>query len=117
MENGAGRQRTLVPGIDRWIGERLDWRSAIAQLLDCMMHRHELVKFQKGKLEASWFEVDGGRWLKQQDIEPSFRASRHRNAVTILQDLALIEHSKLDEPLVVTSEGRRVLVQVTRLRT
>jgi hypothetical protein len=108
---------TIFPWVDGWIGERLDWRTAVARLLDCMMRRHELVKFQKRKLEASWFEVDGGRWLKQQDIAPSFRASRHRNAVTILQDLALIEHSKLDEPLVLTSEGRRVLVQVTRLRT
>jgi hypothetical protein len=108
---------TMFPWIDSWIGERLSWRTAVERLLNWMLRRHDLVKFRKRNLEASWFEVADGRWLKQQDIVPSFRASRHRNAVTILQDLAFIEHSKLDEPLVLTNESRRVLLQVTRLRT
>lgn len=107
---------TIFPWLDGWVSKRLDWRTAITELLEWMLQRHDRVKFQKRKLEASWFEVADDRWVKQQDIKPSFRASRHRNAVTILQDLALIEHSLLDDPLMLTSEGRRVLAKVTRLR-
>jgi len=107
---------TTFPWLDIWIAERVDWRTATKHLLEWMLHRHDTVKFQKRKLEASWFEVSDGRWLKQQDITPSFRASRPRNAVTILQDLALIDYALLDEPLVLTSEGRSVLKRVIRLR-
>jgi hypothetical protein len=107
---------TILPWIDGWIGNRLDWRTVIAQLLDWMLHRHDSVKFQKRNLEASWFEVADGRWIKQQDLTPSFRASRHRNAVTILQDLAFIDHLPLDDTLLLTSEGRRLLATITRLR-
>lgn len=108
---------TIFPWLDAWIVKRLDWRPAITHLLSWMLHRHDQVKFQKRKLEASWFEVVDGRWFREQDITPSFRASRHHNAVTILQDLALIGHSPLDEPLVLTREGRRVLEKVTALRS
>ena len=78
--------------------------------------RHDQVKFQKRKLDASWFELANGRFVKQQDIVPGFRASRHGNATTVLQDLGLIKHAGLDEPLLLTPRGKQVLNEVIHLR-
>lgn len=102
--------------LDAWQAEELDWRQAVERLLDWTAMRHDLVKFQKRKLDASWFELANGRFVKQQDIEPGFRASRHPQTTTVLQDLGLIKHSGLDEPLVLTARGKQVLHDVIQLR-
>ncbi|MBI5397708.1 MAG: hypothetical protein HZA91_20615, partial [Verrucomicrobia bacterium] len=103
--------------VDAWLAERLDWRTMVTRLLRWLVDRHEQVKFQKRKLDASWLEVANGRFLKQQDIIPGFRASRHGNAAMILQDLGLLKHGSLDDPLRLTGDGRRVLRQVIAARS
>lgn len=107
---------TIFPWLDDWQAGQVDWRAAVAHLLEWITMRHDQVKFQKRKLEASWFELANGRFVKQQDIVPGFRASRHGNATTVLQDLGLIKHGGLDDPLRLTVRGRQVLNEVIRLR-
>ena len=108
---------TIFSWLDEWQTEPLDWREATARMLERVAMRHDKVKFQKRKLDASWFDQANGRFTKQQDIVPGFRASRHGNAATVLQDLGLIKHSGLDEPLCLTARGKQVLKEVIRLRT
>jgi hypothetical protein len=108
---------TIFPWLDSWQAEQLNWRQAVKRLLEWTAMRHDQVKFQKRKLDASWFELANGRFVKQQDIVPGFRSSRHGNATTVLQDLGLIKHSGLDEPLLLTVRGKQVLDEVIRLRT
>jgi hypothetical protein len=107
---------TIFPWLDAWHAEQLDWRQAVERLLEWTATRHDQVKFQKRKLDASWFELANGRFVKQQDIIPGFRASRHGNATTVLQDLGLIKHAGLDEPLLLTARGKQVLKEVIQLR-
>ena len=108
---------TTFPWLDAWLAEQLDWRQAAEWLLEWTAMRHDQVKFQKRKLDASWFELANGRFVKQQDIVPGFRASRHGNATTVLQDLGLIIHAGLDQPLLLTARGKQVLNEVIQLRT
>jgi hypothetical protein len=108
---------TLFIWIDAWHNEQLDWRTAIEQLLERIILRHDQVKFQKRKLEASWFEYSHGRIIKLQKIIPKFRQSRHGSATTILQDLGLIKHSGLDQSLELTAKGESVLRKVIQLRS
>lgn len=107
---------TIFPWLDAWQAEQLDWRQAVEQLLGWTAIRHDQVKFQKRKLDASWFELANGRFIKQQDITPGFRASRHPQTTTVLQDLGLINHAGLDEPLILTKRGKQVLHEVIQLR-
>lgn len=108
---------TIFPWLDEWLTGQLDWRDAVDYLLEWLVMRHDQVKFQKRKLDASWFELANGRFVKQQDIIPGFRASRHANATTVLQDLGLLKHAGLDEPLRLTTRGNQVLDEVIRLRS
>ena len=107
---------TIFPWLDSWQAEQLDYRQAVERLLEWTAMRHDQVKFQKRKLDASWFELANGRFVKQQDIFPGFRASRHGNATTVLQDLGLIKHADLDDPLLLTARGKQVLNEVIQLR-
>jgi hypothetical protein len=103
--------------IDAWLREDLNWSSVCERLLDWLVLRHDQVKFQKRKLDASWLEFADGRYSKQQDIEPDFRSSRHHNAATIMYDLGLLEYDSDSETWSLTGEGKQLLNQVIRART
>src|ERR1019366_3727673 len=81
---------TTFPWLDEWLTGGVDWRAAVARILEWTTMRHDIIKFQKRKLDASWFELANERYVKQQDLVPHFRASRHGNATTVLQDVGLI---------------------------
>jgi hypothetical protein len=68
-------------------------------------------------MDASWFELANGRFVKQQDLTPHFRASRHEQATTVLMDVGLINHGGLDDSLRLTARGKQVLKEVIRLRS
>lgn len=107
---------TIFPWVESWLQKDLSWNKAVGTLLREIIVRHDTIKFQKRKLDASWLDEANGRFIWQQDLEPGFRASRHGNATTILQDLGLIEHAGLEQPLIVTARGREVLAETLRLR-
>jgi hypothetical protein len=111
---------TIFGWFDSWLTEALDWRSAIGRLLGWLIERQDEVKFRKfqvGKFDASWLEVDNGRFIRLRDVESHFRSSRHGSALTILQDLGLLRHSKQDEQLRLTEAGGQVLEKVILVRS
>jgi hypothetical protein len=107
---------TIFPWVDEWLNGSLSWRGAVEHLVELIALRHDQVKFQKRKLDASWLELANGRFVKQQDIVPDFRSSRHGNATTVLQDLGLIRHAIKDDTLRLTARGNQVLNEVIKLR-
>jgi hypothetical protein len=108
---------TIFSWLDEWNTEQLDWREAVARILEWTSQRHDLVKYRKRKLDASWLEIANGRFVKQQDLTPHFRASRHENATTLLMDLGLIKYGGLDDTLKLMARGKQVLKEVIRLRS
>jgi hypothetical protein len=102
---------------DTWRKEKHGWNEAISGLLGHVMNRHEEIRFQKRKLEASWLEFSSGRYRMQQDLRPQFRASRHPNMVTIFQDLGLLDDGDLDDPIQITTSGRNTLKEVMKARS
>ena len=108
---------TGLEWIDAWLHENLDWTAVCERLLDWMIIRHDQVKFQKRKLDASWIELENGRYMKQQDIEPDFRSSRHHNAATIMYDLGLLNYDSDKETWQLTIEGERILNRVIQVRS
>lgn len=102
---------------DQWEQDQPDWKAALDTMLDMFLVRHEEIKYQKHKLDASWFEQSGDRYLKIQDLRVQFRASRHRNMATVLQDLGLLEDGTLDDPLLPTKQAKKHLKEILRARS
>ena len=101
---------------DQWLSDQPDWPTAVSHLIDEIHSRHELVRFQKHRLDAAWVEKTGDRYTKLQDLIPDFRANRHPNAATILQDLCVLKDGTPDDPLLLTAWGRAILKNVIRSR-
>jgi hypothetical protein len=74
-----------------------------------IIERHDYVMYSKGRLESCWLRPEGGGVAKVQDYAPYFRPSRHRQAVSIMIDLALLQEA--DEQISITGLGRSVLQQ------
>lgn len=102
---------------DQWLENQPDWWTAVESLIDDVHSRHELVRFQKHKLDAAWMEKIGDRYSKIQDLTPDFRANRHNNAATILQDLCVLKDGGSDDPLHLTAWGRSILKSTIRARS
>jgi len=108
---------TLFEWGDQWRDEKPDWLGTLTCLIDAFVSRHEQIRFHKGKLDAAWFEVLGGRFSRIQDLTPDFRASRHPQVATVFQDLCLLEDGNLNEPLKPTEWARQILNEVIRSRS
>ncbi len=102
---------------DRWLSEKPDWATAISELIDEVHSHHELVKFQKHKLDAAWVEKTGDRYTKLQDLTPELRSNRHSNAAMILQDLCVLKDGGNDDSLHLTAWGRSILKNVIKARS
>ena len=102
---------------DEWLEVKPDWSTTLRRLIDVFVSRHEQIRFHKGKLDAAWFEVLGGRFSRIQDLTPDFRASRHPQVATVFQDLCLLEDGKLHDALKPTAWGRQILEEVIRARS
>lgn len=102
---------TLLPALDSWRSDDLTWKEAIASLYQTfVIDRHDQVMYEKHRLDSCWLHRQEGRVIKDQDYEPFFRSSRHRNAVRIMTDLGLLQ---LDQDrLEISSAGKRVLKEV-----
>lgn len=102
----------LLPALDGWLLRGLSWDSALGDIIRrFVLEQHQLVLFQKGRLDAAWLHCSENRYFKDQDYEPDFRTSRHRSAVGILTDLRLLSVDRA-ERLHITADGRTVLRRI-----
>jgi hypothetical protein len=99
----------VLTALDGWLARGLTWEAGLRDFIRrFVFEQHQLVLFQKGRLDAAWLHLSDGRYFKDQDYEPDFRTSRHRSAVGILIDLRLVRVDST-ERLYVTAEGRTIL--------
>ena len=104
----------VLPTLDRWFRPDLDWKSALASLMELfVLDQHDRVMYEKGRLESCWLRRLDGKIYKDQDYEPVFRASRHWNCVRILRDVGLLEFGPDDE-ISITADGRRQLSRILK---
>jgi len=103
---------------DQWNDSFSDWETAVSDLVDEVYMHHELIKFQKGRLDAAWVEKnDDGYYSKMQDLTPGFRSNRHPNVATVFQDLCILEDGGTSEALQLTDFGRATLEKVIQVRS
>lgn len=104
----------VLPALDRWLRPDLDWKSALASLMEpFVLDQHDRVMYEKGRLESCWLHRLDGKIHKDQDYQPVFRASRHWNCVRILRDIGLLEFGPGDE-ISITPDGRRQLSRILK---
>jgi hypothetical protein len=104
----------VLPSLDEWLRPDLDWNSALASLIEhFVLHQHDRVMYEKGRLESCWLHRLDGKIHKDQDYQPVFRASRHWNCVRILRDIGLLEFGG-DSEMTITSDGKRVLSRILK---
>jgi hypothetical protein len=104
---------SLAGTLDHWLDEGVNWEVCLFELLSrFILERHDQVMYQKGRLDSCWINRTGGKLTKEQDIWPDVHASRHYNALTILEDLCLVEHG--EGTIHVTAEGRRLMTSLLK---
>lgn len=102
---------TILPRLDAWLTADADWESAIGELVDLVISQHDRVMYSKGRLDSRWLGAEEGRFVKEQDYGPYFRAARHHQAVEIMTDLELVRAD--DEGITgITARGRDILQRV-----
>ena len=69
--------------------------------------------YEKGRLDSCWIRRVDHRLFKDQDYTPTWRSSRHKNAVRILCDLDLLTNTDTGH-LLLTSTGKQVLQMLLR---
>jgi hypothetical protein len=97
---------------DEWLKPGLKWSEALYPIFeDLIVNQHDRIMYEKRRLDSCWLHRADGRVIKDQDYSPRWRASRHSNAVTIMQDLGLLNIDKSDR-IKTTSRGEYVLQRV-----
>ncbi len=115
-ENSGDRLWTkrIFPFIDKWLSKEYSWHEALAEIISIfILEQHYLVRLEKRRPESSWLHTDKKLIFKDQDYRPVWRASRHRNAVSILNDLGLLVVDA-NQNISVTSEGENLLNRILR---
>jgi hypothetical protein len=104
----------VIPFLDTWLKKDTTWHEILHLMIEeFVINHHDRVMYGKGKLESCWLSRIEGKIIKEQDYDPRWRSSRHRNAVTILRDLGFVE---IDEDMLIsiTKDGRKILQRVLK---
>lgn len=106
---------TVLPGLDRWFQEDLDWNKALKLAIeDWLVQPHERVASEKGNQQHRWIDLVGPRIVKLQDLEPPARASRWNAALGVLRDLDLVRFE--NEKWSIARDGKTQLDRLLRNR-
>lgn len=100
---------SVLPLLDSWFDD--SWEAALTTLVQLALRHHDKVMYVKGRLDSCWLHREGDKWIKDQDLEPSFRSPRILQAIHMLTDLGAISENGDDGILGLTALGRTVLEQ------
>lgn len=102
----------VFPYLDAWLNQEISWVEAMRVLLETfVIAQHDRIRWERRRLDSCWLRRDGERIFKDQDYWPRHRSSRHRNAVRILRDLALLRINEAGD-IAVNSDGKQVLAKI-----
>ena len=111
VQRHAGAELWFAPvgeAMDSWLDAGETWGSWLKTFIQVfILQRHDVIMFQKGRLDASWIGKLGAKLTKEQDLAPDVGSSRHWNAVRILKDLCLLKEEEGN--LLLTREGKQLL--------
>lgn len=101
----------VLPWLDAWLAPATTWQDALRALLVRIVQHHDRVMYDKGRLESCWIDHRDDCLIHEQDYKPFRRATRHEQAIQILEELGLVEWKagSGDQHLVLSAAGRRVL--------
>lgn len=99
----------IMSDLDSWLERGQTWPGVLREFINTfVLDQHDKIMFEKRRLDSCWLERNESKFIKIQDYEAEWRASRHRNVVSILRDLNLLAENKAGR-LVLTSGGKKLL--------
>lgn len=105
---------TFFNEMDGWLGAA-DWKDLLRELVrDHILRRHDQTMYLKRRLDSCWLHQHEGRLVKDQDYEPAWRSSRHKSALSILNDLGLLNINQ-NNVVTITREGQKLLKETASL--
>ena len=104
----------LVCRIDHWLDESVTWYDALISFIqEYILKQHDKIVLDKKTLESSYLRYENGLIIKEQDYEFHPRSSRHYNAISIMEDLELLEVNS-DKVIKVTESGKNIINMVLK---
>lgn len=105
---------SIIPSLDAWLKKDTTWSETLRFLIEnYIINQHDKIMYEKRRLDSCWLNSAEGKILKEQDYDPKWRSSRHRNAVTILRDLGFVDVDE-DMMISITKDGREILQKVLK---
>ena len=112
LKSHAGRELWVdfaFHEIDKWFENQDTWEKVLSRIvLTFILDQHDRVMYEKRRLDSCWLHRAENRVLKDQDYGPRWRSSRHRNVISILNDLKLLNINK-DKSISLSQEGKNLL--------
>jgi hypothetical protein len=104
----------VIPFLDTWLKKDTTWDVTLHFMIEgFIINQHDRIMYEKRRLDSCWLSRIEGKIVKEQDYDPRWRSSRHRNAVTILRDLGFVDVD-VDMLILITKDGRKVLQKVLK---
>lgn len=105
---------SVIPSLDTWLKKDTTWCETLRFMIEgFVINQHDRVMYEKRRLDSCWLSRAEGKIIKEQDYDPKWRSSRHRNAVTILRDLGFVDIDA-DMMISITKDGRKILQKVLK---
>jgi len=105
---------SIIPSLDTWLKKSTTWSETMRFIIEnFVINQHDKIMYEKRRLDSCWLTRAEGKIVKEQDYDPKWRSSRHKNAVTILRDLGFVD---IDANLMIsiTKDGRKILQKVLK---
>lgn len=107
---------SIIPYLDVWLKKETTWAETLGVMIEWLIiNQHDRIMYEKRRLDSCWLNRVEGKIIKEQDYDPRFRSSRHRNAASILHDLGFVDINS-DMTMSLTSDGRRILKEVLKTK-
>ena len=105
---------SVIPSLDAWLKKGTTWSATLHFMIESfVINQHDKIMYEKRRLDSCWLTRSEGKIVKEQDYDPKWRSSRHRNAVTILRDLGFVDVDA-DMMISITKDGRKILQKVLK---
>jgi len=99
----------IIETLDKLFAQNSTWRDLVENIIiPWILDQHDLVMYSKKRLDACWLHIEGGKVFKDQDYWPRQRNPRWKNAISIMQDLGLIDIDP-ERFLTLSTRGKSIL--------
>lgn len=102
----------VLPFLDNLLFDPdVTWQDLLKKLIQrFVLDQHKAVFFEKKCPDSIWIKTSDDIVTKEKDYTPDFRATRHPSAISILNDLGLLQI--IDSNIYLTNDGKNTLVEL-----